>query len=69
MPSKIIEQKVVSSNNTSVVSTNRDTSNDVLYAKGGASQRMTNPGNLYFYQLCEESYDEYISTKAPTSPV
>lgn len=28
---------------------------------------MTNPGNLYFYQLCEESYDEYTSTKAPTS--
>lgn len=73
MSSKIekqkVEQKVASCTNNSIVisAKNRDTSNDVLYAKGGASQRMTNPGNLYFYQLCEENYDEYKSTKPPTS--
>ena len=38
----------------------RDTTNDVLYAKGAAAQTMSNPGNLYFYQLCEEHYDEYM---------
>ena len=38
----------------------RDTTNDVLYAKGAAAQTMSNPGNLYFYQLCEENYDEYM---------
>ena len=35
--------------------------NDVLYAKGGAAQTITNPGNLRFYQLCEQRYDEFQS--------
>ncbi|KAL9182320.1 hypothetical protein ACHAXT_012972 [Thalassiosira profunda] len=32
---------------------------DVLFAKGAAAQAQTNPGNLLFYQLCEERYDAW----------
>ena len=38
---------------------NKDTRNDVLYAKGAAAQTMTNPGNLLYYQLCEQRYNEF----------
>ena len=49
-------------------SSSKDTSNDVLYAKGAAAQTITNPGNLYFYQLCEARYDEYTKIDASSDP-
>ena len=45
-----------------------DTSNDVLYFKGAAAQTTTNPGNLYFYQLCEERYDQFAETEHLQKP-
>lgn len=36
-----------------------DKRKDVIMAKGAAAQTMTNPGNLYFYQLCDDRYDEF----------
>mmetsp|Transcript_41990 Transcript_41990/g.50382 ORF Transcript_41990/g.50382 Transcript_41990/m.50382 type:complete len:535 (-) Transcript_41990:2278-3882(-) len=45
-------------------SNKRDTTNDVLYAKGAAAQTMSNPGNLYFYTLCESRYEEYAALHA-----
>mmetsp|Transcript_31863 Transcript_31863/g.54359 ORF Transcript_31863/g.54359 Transcript_31863/m.54359 type:complete len:594 (+) Transcript_31863:108-1889(+) len=38
-----------------------DGSNDVIYARGAAAQTTTHPGNLYFYQLCEERHDEFAA--------
>lgn len=46
----------------------RDTSKDVLYAKGAAAQTSTNPGNLLFYKLCEERYDEYTTLAKNNDP-
>ncbi|KAL7446896.1 hypothetical protein ACHAXM_011678 [Skeletonema potamos] len=37
----------------------RDNSHDVLYLKGAASQQTTHPGNLNYYALCEERFDEW----------
>ena len=34
---------------------------DVLSMLGAAAQQTTHPGNLAFYQLCEEHYDAYIT--------
>jgi len=32
---------------------------DVLYLRGAAAQTVAHPGNLNFYRLCEERYDEF----------
>ena len=32
---------------------------DVLTLKGGAAQTTTHPGNLFYYQLCEDKFAEY----------
>mmetsp|Transcript_21571 Transcript_21571/g.46920 ORF Transcript_21571/g.46920 Transcript_21571/m.46920 type:complete len:535 (+) Transcript_21571:38-1642(+) len=45
-------------------SSSHDSTKDVLYARGAAAQIITNPGNLYFYQLCEERYDEFTNFQA-----
>lgn len=37
----------------------RDNSHDVLYLKGAAAQQTTHPGNLNYYALCEERFDEW----------
>ena len=34
---------------------------DVLVLIGGAAQTTTHPGNLHFYKLCEDRFDEYKS--------
>ncbi len=39
--------------------TKRDNSQDVLYLKGAASQQTSHPGNLNYYALCEERFDEW----------
>jgi hypothetical protein len=36
--------------------------NDVLTLKGAAAQQTTHPGNLIYYQLCEERFAEYESS-------
>ena len=38
-----------------------DDSRDVLFLKGAAAQQTKNPGNLIYYALCEERYDEYAA--------
>jgi hypothetical protein len=40
-------------------SRDKDNSHDVLYLKGAASQQTTHPGNLNYYALCEERFDEW----------
>mmetsp|Transcript_21739 Transcript_21739/g.34096 ORF Transcript_21739/g.34096 Transcript_21739/m.34096 type:complete len:437 (-) Transcript_21739:95-1405(-) len=37
----------------------RDNSHDVLYLKGAAAQQTSHPGNLNFYALCEQRFDEW----------
>ena len=37
----------------------RDNSHDVLYLKGAAAQQTSHPGNLNYYALCEERFDEW----------
>ena len=37
----------------------RDKSHDVLYLKGAAAQQTSHPGNLNYYALCEERFDEW----------
>ena len=33
--------------------------NDVLTLKGAAAQQTQHPGNLFFYSLCEDHFNEY----------
>ena len=37
----------------------RDDTNDVLYLKGAAAQQTVHPGNLNYYALCEQRFDEW----------
>lgn len=41
-----------------------DTSRDVLYARGAAAQTMDNPGNLLYYRLCDERFEEWSALKS-----
>mmetsp|Transcript_7052 Transcript_7052/g.16271 ORF Transcript_7052/g.16271 Transcript_7052/m.16271 type:complete len:504 (-) Transcript_7052:61-1572(-) len=41
-----------------------DVSKDVIYAKGAAAQTMTNPGNLLYYRLCDERFEEWSALKS-----
>jgi len=34
---------------------------DVLFLKGAAAQQTTHPGNLAYYAMCEEKYEEYAA--------
>lgn len=40
-------------------SNSRDDSHDVLYLKGAAAQQTSHPGNLHYYSLCEQRFDEW----------
>lgn len=40
-------------------SNSRDNTHDVLYLKGAAAQQTSHPGNLYYYALCEQRFDEW----------
>mmetsp|Transcript_11524 Transcript_11524/g.20726 ORF Transcript_11524/g.20726 Transcript_11524/m.20726 type:complete len:501 (+) Transcript_11524:98-1600(+) len=42
---------------------------DVLAVKGGAAQTVTHPGNLFFYQLCEDRYDAWSISTGPNRSI
>lgn len=46
-------------NDACIIMSYKYSPNDVLTLKGAAAQQTTNPGNLRFYQLCEERFDDY----------
>lgn len=60
---EILEKVTSSSSKPKVMDESNDDyafgSYDVLTLKGAAAQQTMHPGNLDYYQLCEENFDEY----------